>query len=406
MSVGLKFPSSILPINGIRLSTCSANIYQTNRADLTLIELSEGCKVSGVFTKNLFCAAPVQIAKRNLAEFNPRYCLINSGNANAGTGEQGLLDSSDTCKELASIAECKEKEVLPFSTGVIGEKLPVDKIITALPELVGQLSSDNWLDAAKAIMTTDTIPKAVSKKISIGQSTISITGVAKGSGMIRPDMATMLAYIATDANIAKDMLENILLNAVNKSFNRITVDGDTSTNDACILIATCKANNKYIDSNNSEDYQILENALTSLFCELSQAIIRDGEGATKFLTIKVSGGKENTECTDVAYKIAESPLVKTAFTASDANWGRILSAIGNSGINDLDINNIEVFLDNVCIVENGQRAQSYTEEKGKKVMLQDEITLIVNLNRGDCQEEIWTTDLSHEYIKINAEYRT
>lgn len=406
MSVGLKYPVSILPINGIRLSTCCANIYQKKRTDLTLIELSEGCKVVGVFTRNLFCAAPVQIAKQHLTEFNPRYCLINAGNANAGTGEQGLLDANSNCKTLADLVGCEKDEILPFSTGVIGEKLPVDKINSALPELLVNLSTDNWIDAAKAIMTTDTIPKAISKTISLGQSTISLTGVVKGSGMIRPDMATMLAYIATDANIAKDILEKILLHAVNKSFNRITVDGDTSTNDACVLIATCKASNKCIDSHNSEDYEILENALTSIFCELSQAIIRDGEGATKFLTIKVSGGKNDIECTDVAYKIAESPLVKTAFTASDANWGRILSAIGNSGINDLDINNIEVFLDKLCIVENGQRAQSYTEEKGKKVMLQDEITLIVNLNRGGCQEEIWTTDLSHEYIRINAEYRT
>ncbi len=406
MSVGLKFPSSILPISGIRLSTCSANIYQKKRTDLTLIELSEGSNVAGVFTKNLFCAAPVQISKQHLFKLNPRYCLINAGNANAGTGEQGLLDAIDTCKTLANYAGCKEDEVLPFSTGVIGEKLPVDKINTALPELLDNLAIDNWIDAAKAIMTTDTIPKARSKTISIGEATISMTGIVKGSGMIRPNMATMLAYIATDANIEKDMLEKILLCAVNKSFNRITVDGDTSTNDACVLIATCKANNKCIVSQNTEEYKNLENALTSLFCELSQAIIRDGEGATKFLTIKVIGGKNDTECTDVAYKIAESPLVKTAFTASDANWGRILSAIGNSGIDDLDINNIEVSLDNVCIVENGQRASSYTEEQGKRVMLQDEITLIVNLNRGDYQEEIWTTDLSHEYITINAEYRT
>ncbi len=406
MSVGLKYPSSILSINGIRLSTCCANIYQKQRTDLTLIELSEGSKVAGVFTRNLFCAAPVQIAKQHLPEFNPRYCLINAGNANAGTGEQGLLDANSNCKALAKLAGCKEGEVLPFSTGVIGEKLPVDKINAALPELIIQLSADNWIDAAKAIMTTDTIPKAISKTISLGETSVSITGIVKGSGMIRPDMATMLAYIATDANIEKDMLEKILLHAVNKSFNRITVDGDTSTNDSCVLIATGNANNKCIVSQSSNEYSILESTITSIFCELSQAIIRDGEGATKFLTIKVSGGKNETECTDVAYKIAESPLVKTAFTASDPNWGRILSAIGNSGVNDLDINNIEVFLDNVCIVENGQRAQSYTEEKGKKVMLQDEITLIVNLNRGNCQEEIWTTDLSYEYIKINAEYRT
>ena len=406
MSVGLKFPSCILPINGIRLSTCCANIYQKQRTDLTLIELSEGCNVAGVFTRNLFCAAPVQISKQHLAESKPRYCLINAGNANAGTGDQGILDANNTCKTLANLTGREQAEVLPFSTGVIGEKLPLDKINAALPELVGNLSADNWIDAAKAIMTTDTIPKAISKTISLGEATISLTGIVKGSGMIRPNMATMLAYVATDANITKDMLDKILLYAVNKSFNRITVDGDTSTNDSCVLIATGKANNKCIDRQSSKEYSILENALTSLFCDLSQAIIRDGEGATKFLTIKVTGGKEDAECTDVAYKIAESPLVKTAFTASDANWGRILSAIGNSGIDDLDINNIEVFLDNVCIVENGQRAPSYTEEEGKKVMLQDEITLIVNLNRGDCQEEIWTTDLSHEYIKINAEYRT
>ena len=406
MSVGLKFPKSILPINGIKLSTTCANIYIKKRKDLTLLELSEGSNVSAVFTKNLFCAAPVQISKQHLTELNPRYCLINSGNANAGNGDQGLLDTRNNCKTLANLAGCKENEILPFSTGVIGEKLPVDKINAALPELLGKLSADNWIEAAEAIMTTDTIPKAISKTLSLAGSKITITGIVKGSGMIRPDMATMLAYIATDANIAKDMLEEIFLYAVNKSFNRITVDGDTSTNDSCVLIATCKANNKCIDTQNSEDYEILKNALTSIFCELSQAIIRDGEGATKFLTIKVNGGKKETECTDVAYKIAESPLVKTAFTASDPNWGRILSAIGNSRINDLDINNIEVFLGNVCIVENGQRAASYTEEKGKKIMLQDEITLIVNLNRGDCQEEIWTTDLSHEYIKINAEYRT
>ncbi len=406
MSVGLKYPSSISPVNGIRLSTCCANIYQKKRTDLTLLELCEGSKVAGVFTRNLFCAAPVQIAKQHLAGFSPRYCLINAGNANAGTGEQGLLDTNNTCETLANLTGCKENEILPFSTGVIGEKLPVDKINDGLPELVEKLSSDNWIEAAEAIMTTDTIPKATSRIISLGESTISLTGIVKGSGMIRPNMATMLAFIATDANVSKDMLDKTLLHAVNKSFNRITVDGDTSTNDACVLIATCKAGNKCIDSHNSKEYKVLENTLVDIFCELSQAIIRDGEGATKFLTIRVTGGKKKTECIDVAYRIAESPLVKTAFTASDANWGRILSAIGNSGINDLDINNIDVFLDNVCIVENGQRASSYTEEKGKKVMLQDEIILLVNLNRGDFQEEVWTTDLSHEYIKINAEYRT
>ena len=406
MSVRLKFPSSIHSINGIRLSTVCANLYQKKRTDLTLIELSKGSKVVGVFTKNLFCAAPVKIAKKHISNFDPLYCLINAGNANAGTGDQGLLDTKYICKEIAGLVGCKSNEILPFSTGVIGEKLPIEKINNALPSLVEGLSSDNWIEAAKAIMTTDTIPKSISKKIVLGESTISITGIVKGSGMIRPDMATMLSFIATDVNIKKEILEKILLEAVNKSFNRITVDGDTSTNDSCILIATCKAGNKNIDSSQSKEYEILKKSLIDIFCELSQAVIRDGEGATKFITIKVVGGKNVTECTDVAFKIAESPLVKTAFTASDANWGRILSAIGNSGIDGLDINNIEVYIENLCIVKNGQRSSSYTEKKAKMIMLQDEIKLLVKLNRGDCHEEIWTTDLSHEYITINAEYRT
>jgi glutamate N-acetyltransferase / amino-acid N-acetyltransferase len=406
MSVGLKIPKSILPIDGIRLAAGCAKLYSKKRTDLALIEIVEGSSVSAVFTKNLFCAAPVKIAKQHLTKFEPRYCLINAGNANAGTGDKGLLDSSNTCTALANITKCKEGEVLPFSTGVIGEKLPVDKINNTLPELIENLSADCWLDAAKAIMTTDTIPKALSKNLSIGDSTISITGITKGAGMIRPDMATMLAFIATDANIIKSLLDKILVNAINKSFNRITIDGDTSTNDACVLIATGKAKNNCIDNIDSEEYAALEKALIQVCCELAQAIVRDGEGATKFLTIEVSGGKEQAECLAVAYKIAESPLVKTAFTASDPNWGRILAAIGNSGICDLNINNVNITIDDLCIVEKGQRASSYTEAKGKKVMLQDEITLLVSLNRGECKEEIWTTDLSHEYITINAEYRT
>ena len=406
MSVRLKFPSSILQINGVRLSTACANLYQKKRKDLTLIELSEGSNVVGVFTKNLFCAAPVKIAKKRMSNFNPRYCLINAGNANAGTGDQGLLDTKYICEKVAHLVGCKSTEVLPFSTGVIGEKLPVEKINNALPSLVEGLSPSNWIEAAKAIMTTDTIPKSISKEIVLGESTISITGIVKGSGMIRPDMATMLAFIATDANIEKVILEKILLDAVKKSFNRITVDGETSTNDSCVLIATCKASNKCIDNSEIEEYELLKKSIIDIFCELSQAIIRDGEGATKFINIKVVGGKRETECTNVAFKIAESPLVKTAFTASDANWGRILSAIGNSGIDDLDINNVEVYIESLCIIENGQRSSSYTEKKAKKIMLQDEIKLSVNLNRGGCHEEVWTTDLSHEYITINAGYRT
>jgi glutamate N-acetyltransferase / amino-acid N-acetyltransferase len=406
MSVGLKIPDTLIPIKGVRLSVTSANIYANQRDDLTLIELSEGSITSAVFTRNIFCAAPVIISKRNLIHTKPFYCLINAGNANAGTGKTGITNAINTCRSLATLADCHENQVLPFSTGVIGEDLPVEKINKALPELLKNLSDNVWLDAAKAIMTTDTIPKAVSKQISINGEIVSITGIAKGAGMIKPDMATMLSFVGTDAKVSKEILDKILSNAVNKSFNRITVDGDTSTNDACVIFSTCKANNSLIDNFDSDDFIELENAVTGLFCELAQAIIRDGEGATKFISIEVNGGKEEKECLKVAYKIAESPLVKTAFTASDPNWGRILAAVGNAGIHDLDINKVSIYLDDVCIVENGERSKTYSEEKGKKVMIQEEIKLSVNLNRGTCKEVIWTTDLSHEYITINAEYRT
>lgn len=406
MSVGLEIPGDLLPIKGIRLSVTSANIYAEKRDDLTLLEISEGSVVSAVFTKNLFCAAPVKVAKKNLKDSPSRYCLINTGNANAGTGEQGNINARDTCQALADLTGSKGTEVLPFSTGIIGEDLPVKKINKALPYLVKNLADDSWLSAAKAIMTTDTIPKAVSSQAGIGGVTVSITGIAKGAGMIRPDMATMLAFIATDANISKDLLDKILLRAAGKSFNRITIDGDTSTNDACILISTGKAKNNLIDNCNNDSFIDFENAVTDVCCKLAQAIVRDGEGATKFISIAVNGGKEAEECLAIAYKIAESPLVKTAFTASDANWGRILAAVGNSGIHDLDVNKVNIYIDDVCIVEKGERCKTYTEAKGNKVMNQDEISLSVNLNRGSVTEEIWTTDLSHEYITINAEYRT
>jgi glutamate N-acetyltransferase / amino-acid N-acetyltransferase len=406
MSVGLEYPDSLLTIEGIRLSATSANIYLEKRNDVVLIELDDNSIISAVFTKNLFCAAPVKVAKNNLSNTNPRYCLINSGNANAGTGEQGIINSKKTCQVLADLTKCKLSEVLPFSTGVIGEELPVEKISKALPTLIDDLDEDGWLDAAKAIMTTDTIPKAFSSQLSIGGGTVSITGIAKGAGMIRPDMATMLSYIATDANISKTLLDKILLNAVNKSFNRITIDGDTSTNDACLLISTGKANNHLIDSYDNDDCILFEKEITKVCCDLAQAIVRDGEGATKFITLNVKGGKNVAECLSIAYKIAESPLVKTAFTASDPNWGRILAAVGNAAISDLDISKVNIYIDNVCIVENGERCKSYTEDKGKEVMNQAELLISVNLNRGDCEEEIWTTDLSHEYITINAEYRT
>ena len=406
MSVGLKHPQSLVKIKGIRLSASSAKIYLKKRDDIALIEITDGSVTSAAFTQNRFCAAPVQISKNHLSKSKPRYCLINAGNANAGTGEDGLSNSKATCRELAKITNCNENEILPFSTGVIGEDLPVEKINKVLPQLVKNLSEDCWVNVAKSIMTTDTIPKAVSSQISIANSTVSITGIAKGSGMIKPDMATMLSFVATDANVTKDALDKIRDHALFKSFNRITIDGDTSTNDSFLLISTCAIDAPIIDKKDSKEFKILENEIIKVCRELAQAIVRDGEGATKFISIQVDEGIDSSECLSVAYKVAESLLVKTAFTASDPNWGRIIAAIGNSNIRDLDIHKIDVYIDDICIVNNGERSKTYSEDKGKKVMKQNEIILRINLRRGTFSEEIWTTDLSYEYIKINAEYRS
>jgi glutamate N-acetyltransferase/amino-acid N-acetyltransferase len=406
MSVGLKYPQSLVKIKGIRLSASSANIYRKKRDDIALIEITDGSVTSAAFTQNHFCAAPVQISKNHLSKSKPRYCLINAGNANAGTGEDGLSNSKAICRELAKITNCNENEILPFSTGVIGEDLPVEKINKVLPQLVKNLSEDCWVNVAKSIMTTDTIPKAVSSQISIVNSTVSITGIAKGAGMIKPDMATMLSFVATDANITKDALDKIRDHALFKSFNRITIDGDTSTNDSFLLISTCAIDAPIIDKKDSKEFKILENEIIKVCRELAQAIVRDGEGATKFISIQVDEGIDSSECLSVAYKVAESLLVKTAFTASDPNWGRIIAAIGNSNIRDLDIHKIDVYIDDICIVNNGERSKTYSEDKGKKVMRQNEIILRINLRRGTFSEEIWTTDLSYEYIKINAEYRS
>ena len=406
MSVGLKHPQSLVKIKGIRLSASSAKIYRKKRDDIALIEITDGSVTSAAFTQNRFCAAPVQISKHNLSKSKPRYCLINAGNANAGTGEDGLSNSKAICRELAKITSCNENEILPFSTGVIGEDLPVEKINKVLPQLVKNLSEDCWVNVAKSIMTTDTIPKAVSSQISIANSTVSITGIAKGSGMIKPDMATMLSFVATDANITKDALDKIRDHALFKSFNRITIDGDTSTNDSFLLISTCAIDAPIIDKKDSKEFKILENEIIKVCRELAQAIVRDGEGATKFISIQVDEGIDSSECLSVAYKVAESLLVKTAFTASDPNWGRIIAAIGNSNIRDLDIHKIDVYIDDICIVNNGERSKIYNEDKAKKVMRQNEIILRINLRRGAFSEEIWTTDLSYEYIKINAEYRS
>lgn len=406
MSVGLKYPQSLVKIKGIRLSASSAKIYREKRDDIALIEITDGSVTSAAFTQNHFCAAPVQISKNHLSKSKPRYCLINAGNANAGTGEDGLSNSKAICRELAKITNCNENEILPFSTGVIGEDLPVEKINKVLPQLVKNLSEDCWVNVAKSIMTTDTIPKAVSSQISIANSTVSITGIAKGSGMIKPDMATMLSFVATDANITKDALDKIRDHALFKSFNRITIDGDTSTNDSFLLISTCAIDAPIIDKKDSKEFKILENEIIKVCRELAQAIVRDGEGATKFISIQVDEGIDSSECLSVAYKVAESLLVKTAFTASDPNWGRIIAAIGNSNIRDLDIHKIDVYIDDICIVNNGERSKTYSEDKAKKVMRQNEIILRINLRRGAFSEEIWTTDLSYEYIKINAEYRS
>jgi glutamate N-acetyltransferase/amino-acid N-acetyltransferase len=370
------------------------------------MELSAGSSVAGVFTKNAFCAAPVQIAKRHLSTHSPSYFLVNTGNANAGTGEQGLKDSLSTCEALAILTKQAAENVLPFSTGVIGEPLPIDKIKAALPAALEQLDSANWAQAAEGIMTTDTRPKAASQQFDFNGCQVTVTGIAKGAGMIKPNMATMLSYIATDAPVADSMLDVILTKAVNQSFNRITVDGDTSTNDACMLVATNQLDLPVVEDSSSELYQPLLDCITEVCIELAQGLVRDGEGASKFVTVEVLGGNSEQECLQVAYTVAESPLVKTALFASDPNWGRLLAAIGRAGLDQLDVNLVSVKLNEVLIAENGCRAASYTEEQGSAVMAQEEITITINLFRGDERVTVWTQDLSHEYVRINAEYRT
>jgi len=408
MAVNLSAPEhrGLLPIAGIKLGVASAGIKTVGREDLVLIQLAQGTVTSAVYTQNAFCAAPVTLAKQHQAETSPQYLLINSGNANAGTGQQGLQAAQTSCQAVADVAATTADTVLPFSTGVIGQQLPVDKISQALPAAYQNLKQDNWFDAAHAIMTTDTIAKAVSKQVELDGKTMTITGMAKGSGMIRPDMATMLAYIATDAAVQQDVLDDLLKQAVNQSFNRITVDGDTSTNDACILMATGQAGNILINDISSNSAQTLYQAIAEISQQLAHAIVRDGEGATKFIAVTVEQGQDTAECRQVAYTIAHSPLVKTALFASDPNWGRILAAVGRSGLNDFDLSQVAIYLDDVCIVEQGEPATSYTEEQGQQVMDQDEITISVKLGRGEAQDTVWTCDFSYDYVKINAEYRT
>jgi glutamate N-acetyltransferase/amino-acid N-acetyltransferase len=405
MAVGLGPLSTLHPVPGFELGIASAGIKRPGRKDVVVMRCAEGSTVAGVFTLNAFCAAPVILAKKRV-QGSVRYLLTNTGNANAGTGEPGLLNAQRTCAALAQLTGVDEGAVLPFSTGVIGEPLPVEKIEGALQAALDDLSENHWAEAATGIMTTDTLPKGASRQFQHDGVTVTVTGISKGAGMIRPNMATMLGYIATDAKVAGSVLQDLVRDAANKSFNRITIDGDTSTNDCCMLIATGQAALPEITEATGELFAKLKQAVLEVFMEVAQAIVRDGEGATKFVTVQVNGGGTHQECLDVAYAVAHSPLIKTALFASDPNWGRILAAVGYAGVSNLDVSKIDVFLGEVCIASQGGRSHSYTEEQGAAVMAREEITIRIELGRGDCSETIWTTDLSPEYVKINAEYRT
>ena len=398
----LEDVNHLLPVAGIQLATAAAGIRYSDRTDLALIEIEPGSSVSAIFTQNAFCAAPVTVAKQHLSKTTPRYLLINAGNANAGTGQQGIDAAINCCQAVASEFDCSTEEVLPFSTGVIGENLPFEKINAVTPDLKIDLNPHHWQAAANAIMTTDTVPKGISCQVSIGNQVVTISGIAKGVGMIHPDMATMLAYVTTDAKVEKSLLDKCLKDAADQSLNRITVDGDTSTNDACVLVATGQSKVMISELNLAE----FKTALVKVFEKLAKALVRDGEGATKLITIKVEGAENTNESDRVAYTVAHSPLVKTAFFASDPNWGRILAAVGRAGVKNLDIDNLKIYLADVCIVENGGRADSYNEELGQKVMDETEITVTIQLGRGEASSKIWTCDFSYDYVKINAEYRT
>jgi glutamate N-acetyltransferase/amino-acid N-acetyltransferase len=400
-------PAGLLPVKGVALGFAQAHIRKPDRKDLLVMRLDQGSRVAGVFTQNRFCAAPVVLCREHLQSGEGiRALLVNTGNANAGTGEEGLSNARRSCEALAELLNITGKQVLPFSTGVIMEPLPIERVVAGLQTCIDNLAEDNWAAAAEAIMTTDIVAKGVSKQVTISGKTVTVTGIAKGSGMIHPNMATMLGYIATDAAIAQDALEHLIKHAVNRSFNCITVDGDTSTNDSLILMATGKAGNAEIADTQSAEYLALREAVTGVAATLAQAIVRDGEGATKFITIKVEGGGNETECRKVAYAIAHSPLVKTAFFASDPNLGRILAAIGYAGIEDLDVDLIKLYLDDVLVAENGGRAHSYQESDGQRVMKQAEILVHVVLGRGTSAATVWTCDFSYDYVKINADYRS
>lgn len=406
MAVGLNAPAKLLPIAGIRLGTGNTGTRYSDRPDLLLIECVTGTTITAVFTQNRFCAAPVVVAKRHLQVGSPRALLVNAGSANAGNGQQGIDDAMECCRSLATHLDCQPEEILPFSTGVIGERLAVPKLLSTLPDCINSLNAGGWLAAANSIMTTDTIPKGCSRQITVEGKTITISGIVKGAGMIHPNMATLLVFIATDAAIVQATLDKILHECVDQSFNRITVDGDTSTNDACVLMATGQAKGINFSDPASQAYGQLLLALTSIFQELAQAIVRDAEGATKFVTIEVSGGESEADCAEVANTIASSPLVKTALFASDPNWGRILAAIGRARIDRLDIDQVDISINDVNILHRGCVDEDYSEEKGQAAMKPDELHIQVSLGNGDAHACVWTSDLSHEYIQINSEYRS
>ena len=410
MPVNLSAPvhADLLAIDGVRIGVTEAGVRKANRKDLSVFLLDEGASVAGVFTQNRFCAAPVQVSREHLVQTAGaiRAMVINTGNANAGTGADGLARARRTCADLAALLQLKPEQILPFSTGVIMEELPVERIAAGLPAAIAAAKADNWGTAAEGIMTTDTLPKAFSRAVDIGGKRVSITGISKGAGMIRPNMATMLGFLATDAAIAPELLQPLVKELADGSFNRVTIDGDTSTNDSFVLVATHKAGNAQITSLTSAEGQALKAALLDVSRLLAQAIVRDGEGATKFITVKVEGGKTEAECRLVAYSIAHSPLVKTAFFASDPNLGRILAAVGYASIDDLDQTKIDLYLNDVHVAVNGGRNPAYQEEDGQRVMKQQEIIVRVLLGRGQAEQTVWTCDLSHDYVSINADYRS
>jgi len=406
MAVGLSGDIEPKAVMGVRLGSTPLGVRTEPRDDLTIIELAAGSRGAAVFTQNAFCAAPVTVAREHLSRAAPRYLLINAGNANAGTGREGLADARSSCQAVAERAGCQADAVLPFSTGVIGERMPMERFPEAIDGALARLDENGWADAARAIMTTDTVAKCLSRQFDVDGHTLTVTGIAKGSGMIRPDMATMLAFVATDADVEQSLLQDCLARASQQSFNRITVDGDTSTNDACVLLATGAGRAPCIDDPSSDAAQALCAAVAEVCTWLAHAIVRDAEGASKFITVTVNEGRDEEECVRLAYAVAHSPLVMTAMFASDANWGRILAVVGRAGLEELDITAVGIHLGDVCIVAAGERAADYTEERGQRVMSEEEIAITIDLGRGASGTTIWTSDLSHGYVTINAEYRT